>query len=307
VKRTRRVILFFLLLIALTVVTALFYSCAAERTLEKEIAETPRDPATGIILGTEPETLQAAGERACLLVHGWLGSRIDFNDLGRRLHERDVTVRYMLLPGHGTTPRDLAEQQREDFVQAVRREYQALRDRYSDVTLVGFSLGAALAAIVTSERSGLPGEPDRLVLAAPYFDITYKFYYVLPPDVWNSLLSPFISYVIKRSSFVRVNREEAKDKIFSYKVIPTAAVTVLSDVGSVVRDPALLKKITCPVILLHSTGDMAACPDAAEEAFSLLGSGSKEFVSFERSNHHLFWDFDREKVMEKIVDFVAGE
>lgn len=307
-KRTRRVILILLLLLVLPLFSALFYSCAAENALEREIAETPRDQDTGLVLGTEPVTLQAGGDRACLLIHGWLGSRIDFNELGKRLLEKGVTVRMMLLPGHGTTPRDLEEQDGDDFLKSVRNEFQALRERYGDVTLVGFSLGGALATIVASESCPLPGGagPDRLVLAAPYFDITYRFYYILPADLWNSLLSPFVDYVIKSSAFVRVNREEAKEKIFSYRVIPTRAVTVLNEVGARARHPDLLEHVTCPILVLHSINDMAACADAAEEAYELLGSRSKEFVSFERSDHHLFWDHDRDEVLTRIVDFVAG-
>lgn len=287
---------------ALLIIAVAGYSCAAKSALEKEIAEAARDPKTGIILGTEPVTLPGEGRKACLLVHGWVGSRIDFNDLGERLQRKGVTVRLMLLPGHGTNPRDLKDAGVEDFLAALERELAGLRGTHEEVTLIGFSLGGALSTLAASRAP-----PDRLVLAAPFFEVTYRIYYGLSPETWNFLLSPFIEYMVKGESFIRVNREEAKSRIFSYKVIPTRAVAVLCEAGRRARDPQVLGKVTCPVLLLQSRGDMAACPEAAEEAFELIRSDNKEIRLFDRSNHHLFWDYDREEVMEGIVEFVMED
>lgn len=287
---------------ALLIIAVAGYSCAAKSALEKEIAEAVRDPRTGIILGTEPLTLPGEGGKACLLVHGWVGSRIDFNDLGERLRRKGATVRLMLLPGHGTTPRDLNDAGVDDFLAALGRELDELEAAHEEVTLIGFSLGGALATLTAARAP-----PDRLVLAAPFFEVTYRIYYVLSPETWNSLLSPFIEYVVKGESFIRVNREEARSRIFSYKVIPTRAVTVLCEAGRRARDPEVLGKVTCPLLLLHSRGDMAASFKAAEEAFGLMRSDKKEIRLFDRSNHHLFWDYDCDEVMEEIVKFVMED
>ncbi len=299
VKNSGKLIMFVSAVAVLLIVCCFSYSCAARRALEQEIESTPRDPVSGIVLGAQPRTLAGSGKSACLLVHGWASSGLDFYDLPERLVEKGQTVRVIRLPGHGTTPPDLAEKCADDFISAVRDEFLRMNEEYREVTLIGFSMGGALSVIMASEQP-----VDRLVLVAPFFDITYRFYYILPPQVWSSMLAPFVDYIIKGRSFIRVNREEAKDEIFSYGVLPLRAVSVLCEVGDTARSPDLLAKVSCPVLLLQARGDMAASPEAASDAFSMIGSDDKELVLFERSNHHLLWDYDGPAAIDRIVEFV---
>jgi carboxylesterase len=279
-----------------------FYSCAAERLLEEEIRTADRDPGTGIIRGTEPKTLPGGGPRACLLVHGWIGSPIDFRDLGERLNEHDLTVRIMLLPGHGTSPRELAGMKADDFLRAVTEEFLALKETHEEVAVVGFSMGGALATLLAAEQ-----DVDRLVLIAPYYAVTYRWFYVLPAEAWNSLLAPFVPFVIKSEKFQRVNRPEARGRIFTYRAASTASVAELVSLGDRARDPALLGRISCPLLLLHSEGDMAASASASAAAFESFGSGEKEYLSFTRSDHHILWDYDGEEAALRIVEFLRED
>jgi len=277
------------------------YSCAARKAMEREISETPRDPTTGIVTGAEAVTLDGRSGQACLLVHGWVGSRKDFHDLGERLQQRGLTVRMMRLPGHGTTPDDLENREVDDLLEGVRREYLGLKKDYGEVTLIGFSLGGALSTLLASSET-----VDRLVLVAPFYEVTYRFQYVLSPKVWFRILSPFVHYVIKGTRFIQVNREEAKPFIFSYHVIPIRAVEVLFEAGRRASSPGIPEKVKCPVLLLQSGGDLAASPKAARAVFDRLGSRKKEYVRYEASNHHLLWDYDGPAAMDKIVEFVTA-
>ena len=277
------------------------YSCASARSLRREIESAPRDPASGVILGTEAADLgDAEASAACLLLHGFVGSRIDFAGLGDRLSEAGFYVRMVRLPGHGTTPQDFAGKRPEDFIQAVRDEYGALRSRFDVVHVVGFSMGGALATLLASEQ-----DVDRLVLVAPFYRITYFWYYVLPPSIWNALFSPVIRYVPKGERFIKVNRRESLPHMFSYKSVPTRGVKTLVDLGKRARRPEVLREVTCPVLVLHTRGDDAASLGAAEKAFGLLGSRDKTMhIYTERSNHHLLWDYDGEDAAQRIVDFL---
>ncbi|MBU0753678.1 MAG: alpha/beta fold hydrolase [Planctomycetes bacterium] len=299
-KRKKKIALSALLASVLLILTGVIYEGQARRILYREIAETPRNPDTGVIIGTEAITLPGRSDRACLLIHGWMGSRIDFNDLGERLAQRGFTVRLMRLPGHGTTPLDLESRGLQDLDDAVREELSVLRTTYSEVMVVGFSMGGALASMLAAQ------EPvDRLVLAAPFFGVTYRPWYLLPPETWNRFIRLFLSYTIKGKAFVQVNREEAKSRLFSYRVAPTAAVTLLCETGRKARQTALLERIDCPVLWLHGREDLAASLDAAEEAFAKISSKDKRRIVLERSNHHLFWDYDAERVMTAILDFLS--
>jgi carboxylesterase len=70
------------------------------------------------------------------------------------------------------------------------------------------------------------------------------------------------------------------------------------------KTPAILGQVKCPLLVLHSKGDRAASPAATEEAFPLFGSQDKKIVWYERSNHHLLWDYEEVEVKAQILDFV---
>ena len=299
----KRLIKIIILTLAVLVLLLAFgcaiYSCAARQRLEDEIREAERLPDSNVIAGTEPLTLPGDSGRACLLVHGWIGSRTDFNDLGERLQREGFTVRLMLLPGHGTTPREMAATKADDLTRAVAAEFDALQAEYDEVAVVGFSMGGALSTLLAAERP-----VSRLVLVAPYFTVTYRLFYILPAETWNRLLSPLLPWVIKSKNMVRVNKPEARGKIFTYGVVPTHAVSVLCEIGSRAADPGVLGRVTCPVLMLHSRGDEAADPGAAEAAFGRLGSPDREFLWCDESNHHILWDFDAETAARRIVEFL---
>lgn len=298
-RSIKAVILGFAALGLLSTLGCVCYSCRANRVLEGEIESAKRDGATGIISGSEPITLPAAGQNACLLVHGWIGSRVDFNDLGSALNDRGFTVRLMLLPGHATTPRALEGISAEEMLEAVRVEYRALRTRYERVDVVGFSMGGTLATLLAAEEA-----IDRLVLVAPFYEVTHKWFYILTAETWNNIFSPFVPYAIKTESNKKVNRVDARPHIFSYKTFPTEAVTLLCDLGHRAADEALLSRIECPVLLVYSPGDEAASPEAAQRAQGAMKSKKKEAFPCPRSNHHILWDYDGPEAIEAICDFL---
>jgi len=273
-----------------------------QRGLETEIKETKRDHDTGVALGAEARVFEGDNKKACLLIHGWASSPIDFNDLGEKLHKEGYTVRIMLLPGHGTTPRDLEQKSVNDFLGAVKAEFLAMKLSFDEVNVIGFSMGGSLAVLLASME-----DVDRLVLVAPFFRITYRFFYILPAELWNTIISPFVSYVMISTKYLQAKRDEAKEFIYTYKHVPTKSVKDLCELGRLARDQATLEKITCPVLLIHSNGDMAASSAASEDAFLLIGSSDKELILYDKSNHHILWDHDRNEAMKHISVFITKD
>lgn len=281
------------------------HACATNRAIKREVAGTPRDPKTGIVIGAEPIDLDppASMDRpttAVLMLHGFVGSRKDFADLGGLLAAQGYHVRLARLPGHGTDPRDFAKQTPESMLAGPRAELEALRKEYKAVYVVGFSMGGAIGTILTSE-----GAVDRLVLISPYYGVNYKWYYVLPAETWNGMLSWAIPYVTKSRGYVRVNREEAKDQIWSYHTVSTRGAAILMTLGRRARKPETLGAVTCPVLMVFSEGDEASSPWRGRQAFARIGSERKSELWFTaKSNHHILYDFDRDEAKAAIVKFV---
>lgn len=298
----RRIRLPLLLLLAAGAILLLFSRSSLWTWIpgvKAESAPAPRDPTTGVISGTEARQMgDPEATAACLLLHGFAGSPKDFGTLGERLAEAGFFVHLARLPGHGTTPADLEAQTVETLLAGARADREALERRFSRVALVGFSMGGALATLLAAEDP-----PDRLVLVAPYYEVTMHWYYLLPPPTWNRLLQPLIRTVPKRPGLVMVNRREAVDDLFSYRAIPTRSVAVLADLGERAQQPEVLARITSPTLHLHSPSDGAASYRASREAFEQLGARDRQHVRVdERSNHHLLSDWDRKEVQRRIVE-----
>lgn len=295
--------------IALLLAIALIANaCIAHRALRREIAEAERDPITGVVRGTEAITLAPTvrvgktSRTACLLVHGFLGSRIDFADLDTRLADEGFAVRVMRLPGHGTTAVDFAWLPDGALLNAVRAEFAALRKEYDKVYVVGFSMGGTICTLLATEV-----EIDRLALISPYYGVTGKWFYVLPPEWWNALGCLIAPYAKRSDYFVKINDRTKIDTLYSYKVIPAKGSQQLIDLGRQARKPEVLAKVTCPLLLVHSDGDDAASPKRARKAFEQYRSTQKDTLWFERSNHHIPNDFDGPACVDGVVEFMIRD
>ncbi|MDX9974026.1 MAG: alpha/beta fold hydrolase [FCB group bacterium] len=284
----------------LVVLAFLFYNLSLGQVNAAMEKPMRRDPETGIIVGAEARDLGPAdASRAALLVHGYVGCGRDFGQLPERLAERGWRVRVLLLPGHGTRARDLKKLNPDLLLDAVRKEYAALRAKHKTVALAGFSMGGSLSVLAAGETP-----PDALVLAAPYFGVTHRWYYGLRPETWAKALSGPVRWVYKGKLFLQLNRRENADKLISYPVLPTCSSVMLAKIGERAKAAEVLAAVKCPVLHIHSHNDMAASPLEAEKAFNQLGSTDKRLVWLARSNHHIFWDYEDEQVLTEILGFL---
>lgn len=279
------------------------YNLVAAEMARRSQSNLPRSLDTGVIEGLDSAWLGPEdSDRAILLVHGYVGSLKDFGALPDRLAEEGWRVRLLRLPGHGTRPRDLIGVTADDQINAVREELKDLKEAYDFVAIGGFSMGGALSTIAASKES-----PGALVIAAPYFAVTHRWYYVLRPEWWARIATPFVRWTYKGKVFIQVNRTEARDEIFIYEWMHADAVNMLLDIKTAANDPETLAGITCPVYWVHSPGDVAAAYTAAERAYDAMPAKTKEHLATTQSNHHVFWDYDREEAIGGIVEFLARE
>jgi carboxylesterase len=292
-------------LLAVLLVALAAHSCCAVRIMKKEVAAAKRDPITGIVLGTEaitlppPEGRALSPSTACLFIHGFMAARDCFADLGETMAAEGMTVRMMRLPGHGTTPSDLAIQPPDAEWNAVLAEYRALRASHERVYVVGFSMGGTLATLL-AERE----EVDGLVLLAPFYRVRWYWYYALPPEWWNWMARGFVSYVTKPKDFAHIKDKSQIPNFYFYRTTPLEAVARLIGFASEAVDPESLARIQCPTLFIHAREDSTASPGAARKVFERMGAPAKEWVWLENSDHIICWDFDREIVKEKTREFL---
>ena len=280
-----------LLTVGCNTVTTHFVDCE-----DKRVARN----ADGVMMGAEARELgDPASPNAVLFVHGFAGAGTNFNRLPQQFAGAGWYVRVMRLPGHGTSPRDLERITADELESAVTDEIAELREKRRRVVLVGHSMGGTLCTLAASKTN-----VNGLVLGGAYFGITRKWYYVLPPDTWTKLSTHVIRWVYKGGLFTQVNDRSQLPNILSYTWIPTKAGVTLNELGTRVNQPDALGRVTCPVLMIHSHGDLAASPTAAEAAFNAMASADKCLFWVDRSNHHVFWDYDRDEISGRVAEFV---
>jgi len=280
---------------ALLLTGLIAYSSASRAAVEREAASFERSPETGIIKGAEP-FFHKGGPDACLLIHGFTSSLTEVRDLGERLAREGLTVSGPLLPGHGTRPQDLEAVTWQDWYGAVEKEFLKLKDTHRTVSVVGISMGAALA-LRLAERH----DPARIVLLAPYYRVTYKWYYLLPPEAYVDAGARLLRYV-KKPGRLMLNDRSAWSRHIAYWHVPTKAIRNLTALGRAVADAP--PRITCPALIVHSRHDEAASPAGAQDILDRLGSTDKRLVWLDRSNHIITLDYDREIVNESVAAFL---
>ncbi len=233
---------------------------------------------------------------AVLFLHGFGGSPRDFAPLTDELRREGIAFEAVLLPGHGVSPRELGNVSAEELMTAAREARDRLILEHGGVIIAGFSMGGALALNLAAE----PGV-EGVLLYGPYIRVTPHWYYMGRVEGWARYLHHVLPYVPKLCSG-NINDPEGRKRYKGFSHLPVKTVTELDRLGRDAR--AASSRITCPVLWMHSPGDIAADCGAAREVFDLLGSQSKEFVEYPRSNHIVLYDYDASDAIKRSLSFI---
>lgn len=255
---------------------------------------------------------QLKGHRDLLFcVHGFPATPADFRPF---LAEADVLGYDMaaaLLPGCGTTPRDLGGQDYDSFLHHVRSEYLRLRPRYERVFLVGQSLGGTLALALAQEYCAVPAlAPAALAaIGAPVvLNSLVRHGMVRHPLIYGArFLGIFTAALGARVPDPDREGEDGDRRWLGYEgIYPRIVRSFQARLPEVERK---LRRVTCPVLICHARGDRMT--DYRNAAILACGVGSDRIETYtanmDRFRHirHslLLYDSQRDRVRERILRF----
>ena len=233
---------------------------------------------------------------ALLLFHGFGGSPYDFKPLLSELKNRGVAYHAPLMPGHGTTPRDLKDVTHTDLMKTALTKFDHLEKEYTRVAVAGFSMGGTIALDIAAQRN-----PEALILFAPYIDITKKWYYFGRPETWSRRLFKILPYV-KKVRIGNINDPRGRKIYDSYNHLPVKLVPELEKLSDEVQNN--IEEIDCDILWFHSTGDIASDYRSAQNFFDRIPSTDKRFVKYTRSNHIILYDYDSQDAIKKTISFL---
>jgi len=216
--------------------------------------------------------------------------------LGSALARTGVSVRGMLLPGHGTSFEDLERVRWQDWAAAVDREVDEMSRRCRRVAVVGLSLGGLLALHTAARRPGLAAVAS---LAAPLW------LRGLSRHAARLITGPLGGWIRKlpklAGSDVRDRRASLANP--SYRAIPTRALKELLSFMRVAE--AALPQIAPPVLVVHARRDHTAPVACADRIAELTTSARARRVRIlPRSFHVITIDVERDVVAQEVIDFL---
>lgn len=243
-------------------------------------------------LGPADDIRLGSGTRAVLILHGFGDTTQSVRGLADTLHERGWTVRVPMLPGHGGTLRDHARSGATEWIDAARQAYEALGAESSHVSLVGQSMGGALAVILAAGRA-----PDALVLLAPYLTLSQRGRRIAR---YHRLVSLFVPYLPSRSDS-SIRDAEARRQSLGLGVTTPGLIHELATVVGQAWSAA--PRVEAPTLVIHSRHDPRIADADALRGVQRLG-GDPVLRWATNSGHVLTVDHDREWIAAEVADWI---
>jgi carboxylesterase len=258
--------------------------------------------------GHEPFHFEVGPSRA-LLIHGFLGSPRDLRPLAQELADVGVTARGVLLPGFGPDIARLKKVQAEEWLNAARAAWQEIREGASRTTLIGFSMGGAVALRLATE-AGLA--PDQLVLLAPHWKFADRRAVVLP--VAKYLIREFKPFgpidfdspdmrrmLAELAPGADLDDPEVRHALRNSATIPTRALDELRRIGvSATRAP----RVSAATTIVQGLQDTTTLPAYSRELAARMGAELHEIPG-----DHLIVDPERPSwsaVRDTVIRLATG-
>lgn len=223
-----------------------------------------------ILAGAEPFA-HAGGSLGALVCHGFTSTPQSVRPWAEHLAAAGLTVEVPLLPGHGTTWRELSRTTWHAWYAEVDRAFQRLRGRCDTVVVMGLSMGGTLALRLAEQHPGRDRDGvDGLVLVNPS----------VQTDDPRARFLPLLRRVLPSIKAIAndVKREGVTE--LAYTRTPVRAVGSLADLWALTRRD--LGKIDQPVLLYRSAVDHVV--EASSSARVLAGISSTDV------EHHVLAD-----------------
>lgn len=244
---------------------------------------------TSLLPGAEPFAADG-GRTGVLLSHGFTGSPASMRPWARHFADAGHTVRVPLLPGHGTTWRDLNSSRWTDWYGELDSALTGLRAMCDHVIVAGLSMGGCLALRLAQQR---PDDIDALVLVNPAVNVKRFDIKLVPLLQWVVPSMPGIGNDIKMPGQDEVGYDRTPLKALA------SQLTMWKDVRT------NLAAVTQPLLLMRSDDDHVV--DETSMAIILAGVSStvKEVVALKNSFHVATLDHDAPLIFDRTDGFMA--
>ncbi|MDG5788449.1 alpha/beta fold hydrolase [Evansella sp. AB-P1] len=222
-----------------------------------------------------------------LICHGFLGTPQSMEYLGQAFANKGYTVRAPRLRGHGTHYFDLEKATFTDWIHELEENYLQLKDKCSQVFVLGQSMGGLLSLLIASKFKDVSGV------------ITINVAFEVPDyeQYRNKLLPNYIE-----EGPPDINNKEVKE--ITYPYVPLKSINELLKLIDFTKDQ--ITSIKSPVLLMHSKVDNVVPPISSKIIYERLKTTKKELVQLNNSCHVASMDFDQDKIVIDTDRFITS-
>lgn len=232
----------------------------------------------------------ASGRRVGVLIsHGFTGSPASVVPWGRALAEHGYAVSVPLLPGHGTTWKEMARTRFADYDATILAEFDRLRERVDQVFVAGLSMGGTLALWLAARR---PDQVAGLILVNPAVASTNK----------QLLALPLLKHLVP--AMPGIGNDINKPGVDEYGYDKTPLKPLASMVAAWKQVRADLPAVTAPLLLFRSAQDHVVDPSSARIILSSVSSREVTEQVLEQSFHVATLDYDAPQIFEESAAFI---
>lgn len=249
----------------------------------------------GYIKGTQSYNITGNNETCWLLIHSYTSTPKEMEELSQAISANfNDTIIVPIQKGSAQTPSKILNESVDTWYNQMADEYDILSKSCKKINVVGSSIGGTVSIKLSENK-----KVNNLYLVNTYLHPTYRFYYIINPEFYLKYFSEILSYT-KKSQIAQINSEEGRKNHIAYWNMPYKPIRNSLDIINNLEDN--LDKINNTVIIAHSKNDKTASPDYAQKIYNKISSNNKKIKWFNDSNHLLLLDYDKEEVINYIIN-----
>jgi carboxylesterase len=229
--------------------------------------------------------------QAVLCLHGFTATPHTFTELADRLSQQlGFHIHAPLLPGHGTLCTDLDTVSYKDWIHCAENSLQQLKRKFSNVHVVGLSMGGALAQLLNQQY---PNELKSVSLLAPALDFL------------GELASPKVkaAHVLPKPILRRwiLHKKQPTPGSIAYMSSSMAALRELFRLTDHLKQT--LKRTQNPMLIQVCQGDPVVDPRSAHTIAAY--NPQAKLIEYKNDAHILLLGPQKQEVINQIIAFIS--
>ena len=227
-----------------------------------------------------------------IFTHGYGSSPLDLLPLAREINNSGYACALMLLKGHGGHGKEIIGIEYSDWKKQLTDAINYYKEKYNNIYLIGFSLGATLSIDVAIDNKNISGIVGISTFIKPSTRTTIAII---------KILKFFKIKMLPR--MLQVTNKKTINEITYSKTIPLIETELMID--EVKKIAPIQSGVKCKAMFLHSIDDKVS---SYEEIINLKNINENiKIITLRKLKHFIQFDIPQKALSDVINCFLTGK